>query len=110
MTSLQRSAVSFRRQGSSGRIWSDQFILDKKNGAILQSQEQTCEQSRRNNNDLEDKIPSQKSSSSSSSSSPTSPYFFELRQRPDISSSTANNTGCGLSSFFRQCIGSSGRT
>ncbi|KAG7629601.1 hypothetical protein ISN44_As03g000360 [Arabidopsis suecica] len=105
MTSLQRSAVSFRRQGSSGRIWSDQFILDQKNGAILQN---PLEQTGRNSNDLEDKNPSQKSSSSSSSSSPP-PYFSEIRRGPDISSSTRNKLGCGLSSLFRQCIGSSAR-
>ncbi|CAL9219215.1 unnamed protein product [Arabidopsis halleri] len=110
MTSLQRSAVSFRRQGSSGRIWSDQSILDQKNGSILQSQEQTCQQTGRNSHDIEDKIPSRKSSSSSSSSSSPPPYFSEIRRRgPDISSSTRNKPGCGLSSLFRQCIGSSAR-
>ncbi|EFH60544.1 hypothetical protein ARALYDRAFT_896128 [Arabidopsis lyrata subsp. lyrata] len=109
MTSLQRSAVSFRRQGSSGRIWSDQSILDQKNGAILQNQEQTCQQSGSTSNDLEEKIPSRKSSSSSSSSSSPPLYFSEIRRGPDISSSTRNKPGCGLSSLFRQCIGSSAR-
>ncbi|XVF60437.1 hypothetical protein PTKIN_Ptkin08bG0045900 [Pterospermum kingtungense] len=32
MTTLQRSSVSFRRQGSSGRIWSDRNIIDPKTG------------------------------------------------------------------------------
>ncbi|OMO52772.1 hypothetical protein COLO4_36986 [Corchorus olitorius] len=32
MTTLQRSSVSFRRQGSSGRIWSDRQIIDPKTG------------------------------------------------------------------------------
>ncbi|XVE83867.1 hypothetical protein DITRI_Ditri16bG0122500 [Diplodiscus trichospermus] len=29
---LQRSSVSFRRQGSSGRIWNDRHIIDPKTG------------------------------------------------------------------------------
>ncbi|XWS44258.1 hypothetical protein CRYUN_Cryun15aG0028900 [Craigia yunnanensis] len=29
---LQRSSVSFRRQGSSGRIWNDRNIIDPKTG------------------------------------------------------------------------------
>lgn len=107
MTTLQRSAVSFRRQGSSGRIWSDQFISDPKNGAIFQNQEQTSNQ-QSVNNDLEDNIRIQKSNSSSSSSS-SAPYFSEIRRGPDFSSSTRTKPGCGLSSFFRQCIGSSAR-
>ncbi|XVF16516.1 hypothetical protein REPUB_Repub10bG0038000 [Reevesia pubescens] len=32
MTTLQRSSVSFRRQGSSGRIWNDRHIIDQKTG------------------------------------------------------------------------------
>lgn len=108
MTTLQRSAVSFRRQGSSGHIWSDQFILDPRNGAILQSQEQSGQQSIKNSNDIEDNIQVRKSNSSSSSASP-SPYFSEIRRGSDLSSSTRNKPGCGLSSFFRQCIGSSAR-
>lgn len=32
MTTLQRSSVSFRRQGSSGRIWSDRDLIDPKTG------------------------------------------------------------------------------
>ncbi|XVE68036.1 hypothetical protein DITRI_Ditri09bG0036000 [Diplodiscus trichospermus] len=32
MTTLQRSSVSFRRQGSSGLIWNDRHIIDPKTG------------------------------------------------------------------------------
>ncbi|XP_044504551.1 uncharacterized protein LOC123224871 [Mangifera indica] len=35
MASLQRSSVSFRRQGSSGRIWNDLHILDPKTGIAV---------------------------------------------------------------------------
>lgn len=107
MTTLQRSAVSFRRQGSSGRIWGDQFVLNQKAGEIPQSQEQQGgENSAKNSKDPEDNIRTQKSSSSSSSSSPSS-YFSEIRRGQNISSPTRSKPGCGLSSFFRQCIGSS---
>ncbi|KAF8103732.1 hypothetical protein N665_0185s0006 [Sinapis alba] len=106
MTTLQRSAVSFRRQGSSGRIWGDQFVLNQKSGEVLQNQEHGREHSAKNSNDPEDNIRTQKSSSSSSSSSPSS-YFSEIRRGPNISSPTRSKPGCGLSSFFRQCIGSS---
>ncbi|KAL3720201.1 hypothetical protein ACJRO7_005087 [Eucalyptus globulus] len=34
MTTLQRSAVSFRRQGSSGRIWNDLEIPERKSGML----------------------------------------------------------------------------
>lgn len=106
MTALQRSAVSFRRQGSSGRIWGDQFVLNQKGGESLQNQEQREEHSTKNSNNPEDNSRIQKSSSLSSSSSPSS-YFSELRRGPNISSPTRSKPGCGLSSFFRQCIGSS---
>lgn len=107
MTTLQRSAISFRRQGSSGRIWSDQFISDPKNRAIHQNQEETCQQSGKNSNDLEDNIRIQKSSSSSSSSSSSpSLYSTKICREQNIPSSIRSKLGCGLSSFFRQCIGS----
>ncbi|ESQ49941.1 hypothetical protein EUTSA_v10021686mg [Eutrema salsugineum] len=92
MTTLQRSAVSFRRQGSSGRIWSDQFILDPTNEAIFQNKEQTNQQSRRNSNDPEDNIQIQKSSSSFSSSPP--PYFSEKKVK------TSNPKCKSFSAFF----------
>ncbi|CAN7113329.1 unnamed protein product [Brassica rapa subsp. narinosa] len=107
MTTLQRSAVSFRRQGSSGRIWGDQFVLNQKGGETLQNQEHRGEHSTKNSNDPEDNIQIQKSSSSSSSSSSPSSYFSERRREPNISSPTRSKPGCGLSLFFRQCIGSS---
>ncbi|KAL0720105.1 hypothetical protein Bca4012_069429 [Brassica carinata] len=101
MTTLQRSAVSFRRQGSSGRIWGDQFVLNQKAGEIPQNQEQQGGE-----HSAKDNIRIQKSSSSSSSSSPSS-YFSEIRRGQNISSPTRSKPGCGLSSLFRQCIGSS---
>ncbi|CAF2375181.1 hypothetical protein YC2023_006759 [Brassica napus] len=106
MTTLQRSAVSFRRQGSSGRIWGDQFVLNQKGGETLQNQEHST----KNSNDPEDNIQIQKSSSSSSSYSSPSSYFSERRREPNISSPTRSKPGCGLSLFFRQCIGSSAHT
>ncbi|CAH8340508.1 unnamed protein product [Eruca vesicaria subsp. sativa] len=106
MTSLQRSAVSFRRQGSSGRIWGDQFILNQRGGENLQNQEHGGEHHGKNSNCPGDNIQIQKSSSSSSSSSPSS-YFSEIRRGTNISSPTRSKPGCGLSSFFRRCIGSS---
>ncbi|CAN8255816.1 unnamed protein product [Cochlearia groenlandica] len=101
MTTLQRSAVSFRRQGSSGRTWTDhQIIIDPQSDKITNDVEE------------EDFIRIRKSSSStssSSSSSSPSSYFYKLGPRQDISSSSSSSTrtkppGCGLSSFFRHCI------
>ncbi|KAK4794959.1 hypothetical protein SAY86_012953 [Trapa natans] len=34
MTSLQRSSVSFRRQGSSGRIWNDAVVPERRSNML----------------------------------------------------------------------------
>lgn len=43
MAGLQRSAVSFRRQGSSGLVWDDRFLSEELN-KVNQTQEQEQEQ------------------------------------------------------------------
>lgn len=40
MAGLQRSAVSFRRQGSSGFVWDDRFLTEEINKANKKDQEQ----------------------------------------------------------------------
>ncbi|CAN8260735.1 unnamed protein product [Cochlearia groenlandica] len=82
MTTLQRSADSFRRQGSSGRTWTDHRIIIDQNHIGQQS----------SNKFTDDYIRIRKSTSSSTSSTSSS-----TRIKPP---------GCGLSSFFRHCIGS----
>lgn len=46
MNTLQRSSFSFRRQGSSGRIWTDhmQFMEPKSNGSAPSRKNQTKEE------------------------------------------------------------------
>ncbi|OWM70702.1 hypothetical protein CDL15_Pgr014375 [Punica granatum] len=35
MTTLQRSSVSFRRQGSSGRIWNDTAVPERRSSMLI---------------------------------------------------------------------------
>ncbi|XP_019443387.1 PREDICTED: uncharacterized protein At1g15400-like [Lupinus angustifolius] len=44
MSGLQRSAVSFRRQGSSGFVWDDKFLTEEFNKVNQQNEEQQHEQ------------------------------------------------------------------
>ncbi|KAF5740326.1 hypothetical protein HS088_TW11G00393 [Tripterygium wilfordii] len=99
MSALQRSAVSFRRQGSSGRIWD---VTDPKTGRPLgvsphdKSGELFLQQ-----------IENQKAKGKvvDASNSPDSPPPFKPE---NTDSSPENKTQrCGLSSIFRRCIGPS---
>ncbi|KAF5739654.1 hypothetical protein HS088_TW12G00863 [Tripterygium wilfordii] len=97
MSALQRSAVSFRRQGSSGRIWD---FTDPKTGLphgvspLHKSGELFLQ-----------KIENQKAKGKGvdASNLPDSPPPVKLE---NTASSPENKTQkCGLSSIFRRCIG-----
>ncbi|OVA09109.1 hypothetical protein BVC80_9097g206 [Macleaya cordata] len=88
MNSLQRSSISFRRQGSSGLIWNDQRqVLELKTSSPPNSPIGV-----ENFRDKEDVSPH--ASSSSGGSNPTSPPSSARTQR------------CALSAVFGKCIGS----
>ncbi|CAL5185821.1 unnamed protein product [Lathyrus oleraceus] len=45
MNTLQRSSCSFRRQGSSGRIWQDMPFMEPKSGSLSPKKNQVKEES-----------------------------------------------------------------
>ncbi|KAG6422215.1 hypothetical protein SASPL_118780 [Salvia splendens] len=55
MESLQRSAISFRRQGSSGYVWDDKFLADQFNKVANERKEESSTSATRENK--EDPIP-----------------------------------------------------
>ncbi|KAJ0099250.1 hypothetical protein Patl1_22060 [Pistacia atlantica] len=99
MTTLQRSSVSFRRQGSSGRIWNDLQILDPKTGLPVPTAKHDKQLPNIDTNgegNLHQK-------NSIDSSSPGAPIPPSPSENEDISDKKVQ--GCGLSALFGRCRG-----
>ncbi|PRQ57542.1 hypothetical protein RchiOBHm_Chr1g0349451 [Rosa chinensis] len=99
MTSLRRSSMSFRRQGSSGRIWEDRLqIVEHKSGhaqAIFSGDKSNDEDLRNLDGRFQDRRHVDLGSPSSpSTSTPNSKQEQKAAQR------------CALSSIFGRCMGS----
>lgn len=115
MTTLQRSSVSFRRQGSSGRIWenNNRLQLPEKNanaGACSDNQEKKIvlnEETAESTNRLPvspSPVVTKVNSSSISPKSSSSPRSSSGHNH----NSNNNNKGqkCAFVSIFGRCIGS----
>lgn len=108
MTTLQRSSVSFRRQGSSGRIWDDLHIIDQKTGnlhiidqktgmpvAAAEKQENKQPENVQANQEEEER----KVGDSSPGASPP-PSDRQNQVLPE-----KKGRGCGISTIFGRCMG-----
>ncbi|KAM7267764.1 hypothetical protein ACFE04_009930 [Oxalis oulophora] len=99
MSSLQRSSVSFRRQGSSGRIWNDLQFPESKSQQLVPFH---------NEERLERNLETEETNCSKRvhNSSPSSPSS-SVRSTPTtkgIPEQKVHNQGCGISSIFRRCM------
>lgn len=98
MTTLQRSAVSFRRQGSSGRIWDDLHLVDPKTGQPVAAENREDKKRAPNGDTGEENLQQNKVADSGSISlSPAS----KAQKEPERKSA-----GCGFSAIFGRCKGS----
>ncbi|KAI6671218.1 hypothetical protein NL676_006103 [Syzygium grande] len=88
MTTLQRSSVSFRRQGSSGRIWEDLQFPERKSGALHAGKNTGLDQEVVLNDRRKD------------------PKDDELRAADSLPPAPGVQK-CGLSTIFGRCGGSS---
>ncbi|KAK4752731.1 hypothetical protein SAY87_021529 [Trapa incisa] len=89
MTSLQRSSVSFRRQGSSGRIWNDVVVPERRSNML------NAANTGGRSGVLEEVFAARPHAESHPRSSPLS------------SESENPPPKCGLSSLFGRCMGHS---
>lgn len=94
MTTLQRSAVSFRRQGSSGRIWDDLHLVDPKTGQPVAAENREDKKRAPGEENLQQ---NKVADSGSISLSPAS----KAQKEPERKSA-----GCGFSAIFGRCKGS----
>ncbi|KGN52429.1 hypothetical protein Csa_008360 [Cucumis sativus] len=99
MTTLQRSSISFRRQGSSGLIWEDNVrALEAKTGARATASTSVMSQELSQSSGERDETPkSDGLDEVNSSSSPSTPPERTTPQK------------CSFSSVFGRCMGSSSR-
>uniref|UniRef100_A0A2N9EKT7 MAPK kinase substrate protein n=1 Tax=Fagus sylvatica TaxID=28930 RepID=A0A2N9EKT7_FAGSY len=91
MTTLQRSNVSFRRQGSSGLIWDDRLkVLEQKGGVMNNSNTSTTQ--KREQEHVQGKKRKQ--------------VAYSNPPNPSSSRPGKKAKGCSFSALFGRCIGS----
>ncbi|KAM5554827.1 hypothetical protein ABKV19_022980 [Rosa sericea] len=103
MTSLRRSSMSFRRQGSSGRIWEDRLqIVEHKSGhaQAIFSGEKSNDEDLRN---LDGRFQDRRHVDLGSPSSPSTPTPTPT---PNSKQEQKAAQRCALSSIFGRCMGS----
>ncbi|XVF14191.1 hypothetical protein REPUB_Repub09cG0036000 [Reevesia pubescens] len=107
MTTLQRSSVSFRRQGSSGRIWNDRHIIDPKTSLPNAPAEAAAGERRHD----QENIPSNGSpevffSLAKEEVHHPQPTNFEAHPKPEgNNASPQKGQRCGISVLFGRCMG-----
>ncbi|GKV08631.1 hypothetical protein SLEP1_g20235 [Rubroshorea leprosula] len=98
MTTLQRSSVSFRRQGSSGRVWDDHLPHDPNSGPLFGKSPDPPHP----RPDVLLLAPDEQNSP------PQHIHVPERTLSSPCSESPAKTTPrCGFSALFRRCMGSS---
>ncbi|XP_021297758.1 uncharacterized protein LOC110426778 [Herrania umbratica] len=101
MTTLQRSSVSFRRQGSSGRIWNDRHIIDPKTGLP-----NAAAGERRYEGNLPSiRSPEETFSPPHEEILHPQPTNFQVPPRPENNDSPSKVQRCGISLLFGRCMG-----
>ncbi|PKU82480.1 hypothetical protein MA16_Dca005485 [Dendrobium catenatum] len=88
MSKLQRSSVSFRRQGSSGRIWNDPIrSIELREEIVVTSNTATVA----NSTTIDAEVH-------------TSDYLKSSQSRPRTIRAQPKAHRCGLSTIFRSCL------
>lgn len=103
MTTLQRSSVSFRRQGSSGRIWNDLQILDPKTGLPVPTANAAKQDYRQLPNIDTNGEGNLHQKNNIDPSSPGAPIPPSPSENEVVSDKKVQ--GCGLSALFGRCRG-----
>ncbi|KAL5980977.1 hypothetical protein ACLOJK_028897 [Asimina triloba] len=102
-TQLQRSSISFRRQGSSGRIWENQVPSAPASGLTARRQMNDEYYSPRKMDDDDDDDVDAHPQAKSPHSHTSTPKFGSPRSH---SHSQTSAPKCGFSSVFKRCLGS----
>ncbi|GAV73087.1 hypothetical protein CFOL_v3_16574, partial [Cephalotus follicularis] len=99
---LQRSSVSFRRQGSSGRIWDDLHIIDPKTGRPLSSPKPGRDnEAQIQNHETEEEEDLSECMIENQHPHMASPPNHGYRSPPEN-----KDQRCGFSALFGRCLGS----
>ncbi|KAL9380857.1 hypothetical protein Peur_026514 [Populus x canadensis] len=99
-TALQRSSVSFRRQGSSGRVWDNLQVNPKRSRELVDTPAGRSQEMSLGNNNIDEKSRGQEflgdEANTTSSYDPPTPCKEKYRDER-----------CGISNFWRCCTGPS---
>ncbi|KAG5226839.1 hypothetical protein OIU76_028341 [Salix suchowensis] len=98
---LQRSSVSFRRQGSSGRVWENLQVNPRRSRELVGTQAGRSQEISLGNSNMEERsrgreFPGEEASTRRSSCEPPAPCKEKHKDER-----------CGVLSFWRCCVGSS---